>query len=55
MQKFDHVRYFLIGKDTYESSLVLVYRKGHVISECEQYLMDILEDTIRQRYQMDAQ
>ena len=55
MQKFDHVRYFLIGKDTYESSLVLVYRKGHVISECEQDLMDILEDTIRQRYQMDAQ
>ena len=55
MQKFDHVRYFLIGKEAYESSLVLVYRKGHVISECEQDLMDILEDTIRQRYQTDAQ
>lgn len=28
MQKFDHVRYFLIDREAYQSSLVLVYRKA---------------------------
>ena len=54
MQKFEHVRYFLINRESYQSSLVLVYRKGHVISECEKYLLDILVETIRSRYEQEA-
>ena len=50
MQKFDHVRYFLIDREAYQSSLVLVYRKGHVISDCEQYLMDIMIDILHDKY-----
>ena len=50
MQKFDHVRYFLIDREAYQSSLVLVYRKGHVISDCAQYLMDIMIDILHDKY-----
>lgn len=53
MQKFEHVRYFLVNQESYQSSLVLVYRKGHMISECEQYLMDILEETIQSKYRKE--
>ncbi len=54
MQKFDHVRYFLIDREAYRSSLVLICRKGHVISDCERDLLDILVKTIQSRYGMEA-
>ena len=50
MQMFDHVRYFLIDREAYQSSLALIYRKGHVISDCEQYLMDIMIDILHDKY-----
>ena len=55
MQKFEHVRYFFIEQESYRSKLELVYRKGHVISECEGDLLEILADTIRSRYGMETE
>lgn len=49
MQKFEHVRYFLINREPDTSSLKLAYRKGHVLSECERDLIGIIEETVRQK------
>ena len=54
MQKFEHVRYFFVDHDAYRSSLELIRRKGHVISDCERDFLDILVKTIQSRYGMEA-
>lgn len=54
MQKFEHVRYFFVDHDAYRSSLELIRRKGHVISNCERDFLDILVKTIQSRYGMEA-
>ena len=46
MQRFEHVRYFLINREAETSSFRLAYRKGHVLSDCEQHLISIIEETI---------
>ena len=46
MQRFEHVRYFLINREAETSSFRLAYRKGHVLSDCEQHLNSIIEETI---------
>ena len=46
MQRFEHVRYFLINREVETSSFRLAYRKGHVLSDCEQHLISIIEETI---------
>ena len=54
MQKFEHVRYFFVDHEAYRSSLELIRRKGHVISNCERDFLDILVKTIQSRYGMEA-
>lgn len=46
MQRFEHVRYFLINREAETSSFRLAYRKGHVLSDCEEHLISIIEETI---------
>ena len=46
MQRFEHVRYFLINREVETSIFRLAYRKGHVLSDCEQHLISIIEETI---------
>ncbi len=46
MQRFEHVRYFQINREAETSSFRLVYRKGHVLSDCEEHLIRIIEETI---------
>ena len=46
MQRFEHVRYFLINREAETYSFRLAYRKGHVLSDCEQHLISIIEETI---------
>ena len=46
MQRFEHVRYFLINREAETSSFRLAYRKGHVLSDCEQHLISIIKETI---------
>lgn len=46
MQRFEHVRYFLINREAETSSFRLAYRKGHVLSACERALIEIVEETI---------
>ena len=49
MQRFEHVRYFLINREAETSSFRLAYRKGHVLSACERALIEIVEETVRER------
>lgn len=49
MQKFEHVRYFLINQEAETSSFRLAYRKGHTLSDCERALIEIIEETVRKR------
>ena len=49
MQRFEHVRYFLINQDAETSSFRLAYRKGHVLSECERALIEIIEEAAREK------
>ena len=42
MQRFEHVRYFLINREAETSSFRLAYRKGHVLSACERALIEIV-------------
>lgn len=49
MQKFEHVRYFLINQEAETSSFKLAYRKGHVLSDCERALIEIIEETVRKK------
>ena len=49
MQRFEHVRYFLINQDAATSSFRLAYRKGHVLSTCERALIEIIEETAREK------
>lgn len=49
MQKFEHVRYFLINQEVETSSFRLAYRKGHTLSECERALIEIIEETVRKK------
>ena len=51
MQKFEHVRYFLINQEAETSSFRLAYRKGHTLSDCERALIEIIEETVRKRMQ----
>lgn len=51
MQKFEHVRYFLINQEAETSSFKLAYRKGHVLSDSECALIDIIEGTVREKIQ----
>lgn len=51
MQKFEHVRYFLINQEVESSSFKLAYRKGHTLSDCERALIEIIEETARKRMQ----
>ena len=51
MERFTGVNYYLVGKDSYSSPLSLVYRKGHVFSECEMRLKEILVETIQKCYE----
>ena len=46
MQRYENVRYFLINREAATSSFRLAYRKGHVLSDCEQHLISIIEETI---------
>lgn len=50
MERFKDVRYYLIGPAPFCSKLVLAYRKGHMLSECEERLLEILARAIRDRY-----
>ena len=49
MQRFEHVRYYLINQDVETSSFRLAYRKGHVLSTCERALLEIIEETAREK------
>ena len=51
MQKFEHVRYFLINQEVETSSFKLAYRKGHVLSDSERDLITIIEETVREKMQ----
>ena len=51
MQKFEHVRYFLINQEAETSGFKLAYRKGHTLSDCERALIEIIEETARKRMQ----
>ena len=51
MQKFEHVRYFLINQEVETSGFKLAYRKGHTLSDCERMLIDIIEETARKKMQ----
>ena len=46
--------YFFVDHEAYRSSLELIRRKGHVISNCERDFLDILVKTIQSRYGMEA-
>ncbi|MDD3251584.1 MAG: LysR family transcriptional regulator [Lachnospiraceae bacterium] len=52
MEHLKGVNYYLIGPDPYCSKLVLAYRKGRVISECEACLLQILKEEIRNNYRV---
>lgn len=49
MQRFEHVRYFLINQEAETSSFRLAYRKGHTLSDCERVLIEIIEETVRKK------
>ncbi len=49
MQRFEHVRFFLINQEAETSSFKLAYRKGHVLSGCERALIEIIEKTAREK------
>lgn len=49
MQKFEHVRYFLINQEVETSSFRLAYRKGHTLSDCERALIEIIKETVRKK------
>ena len=49
MQRYEHVRYFLINRDAETSSFRLAYRKGHVLSNYERALIEIVEETVREK------
>lgn len=49
MQRYEHVRYFLINGDAETSSFRFAYRKGHVLSACERALIEIVEETVREK------
>lgn len=49
MQKFEHVRYFLINQEAETSGFKLAYRKGHTLSDCERALIEIIEETVRKK------
>lgn len=49
MQRYEHVRYFLINRDAETSSFRFAYRKGHVLSNCERALIEIVEQTVREK------
>lgn len=49
MQRFEHVRYFLINQEAETSSFRLAYRKGHTLSDCERVLIEIIEETVREK------
>lgn len=51
MQKFEHVRYFLINQEVETSGFKLAYRKGHTLSDCERALIEIIEETARKKMQ----
>ena len=51
MQRFEHVRYFLINREAETSSFKLAYRKGHTLSDCERALIEIIEETVQIRMQ----
>lgn len=51
MQRFEHVRYFLINREAETSSFRLAYRKGHTLSDCERALIEIIEETVQIRMQ----
>ena len=51
MQRYEHVRYFLINRNAETSSFRLAYRKGHVLSACERALIEIIEETARKKMQ----
>ena len=51
MQRFEHVRYFLINQEAETSSFKLAYRKGHVLSDCERDLIGIIEETAQKKMQ----
>lgn len=50
MDRFENVRYYLIGENPYCSPLLMVTRKGHVSSECEKHIKEILIDIIQKSY-----
>lgn len=50
MQRFQNISYYLVGEDSYWSTLVMAYRKGRVLSDCESRLLEILSETIRDNY-----
>jgi len=50
MERYQGVRYYQIGADSFYSNLVLLYRKGRIFSDCEKRLIDILMENIRKRY-----
>ena len=50
MERFDNVNYYLIGPEPYCSSLLLATRKGHVFTEAETRLKEILIETIQKEY-----
>ena len=49
MQKFEHVRYFLINQEAETSGFKLAYRKGHTLSDSECVLIEIIEETVRKK------
>ena len=50
MSRFQNVRYYYIGRDSFYSRLILAYRKGRVLTECENRLIEILYETVRKQY-----
>ena len=49
MQKFEHVRYFLINQEAETSGFKHAYRKGHTLSDSECVLIEIIEETVRKK------
>ena len=50
MERFRHVRYYLMNREAYEAKVMLVYRKEHTLSTCEKMLIEILKEAVRERY-----
>ena len=50
MSRFQNVKYYYIGRDSFYSRLILAYRKGRVLTECENRLIEILYETVQKQY-----